>query len=214
MIEGILMDLDGVIIDTEPAYDPFWREIAKRYDLQIENFESVIKGMIMPEIMSRYFAHLDEQEKECIIRECSAFEMRMPLIEVPGSLNFIRRVSRMDVPLALVTSSDRPKVDRVFKEFSLDRHFDVVITRELITKGKPSPDCYVLAAEKLDIEPCKCLVFEDSFNGIKAARSAGCRVVGVATTNPHQELIPLAFDTVSHFEGVSDAQLDHWGLIE
>ena len=81
-----------------------------------------------------------------------------------------------------------------------ENHFDAIVTGEMVTCPKPAPDCFVLGAKLINCEITKCLVFEDSFNGLEAARTSGATVIGLATTNPHDQVAPLCdrcYDIIS-----------------
>ena len=85
---------------------------------------------------------------------------------------------------------------------SIRKYFKIVLTAEDITKGKPDPEIYIKSADGLHINPQECLVFEDAISGIRAARAAGMKVVGIATTHSNEEL-NLADTVVDNFKGVS-----------
>jgi len=181
---AFLFDLDGVIIDTEPQYDIFWKATAEKYNLGIENFENVIKGTTLPYIFSRYFSHLPEYVHREITADNRAFELQMDIIPIPGVLTFLEDVKKAGIPMGLVTSSDDRKIEYTFRRLPVRRYFDAIVSADRITKGKPDPECYLSAARDLGVSPKNCYVFEDSFNGIKSGNAAGMKVIGLSTTNP------------------------------
>jgi HAD superfamily hydrolase (TIGR01509 family) len=180
MITTVLFDFDGVIADTEPQYDAFWT--AEAQGLGIPNIASLIKGVPMCEIMNKYFGSYSAQEQRDILERTVAFEQQMDFPPVPGVLEFIRYLEEKKYKKAIVTSSPTAKMDAAMKKLSLEGYFPVVVTADHITKGKPDPMCYLLAAQQLQSAPEECVVFEDSLAGITAGKSAGMEVVGVATT--------------------------------
>ena len=181
---AFLFDLDGVIVDTEPQYDIFWKKTAEKYQLGIENFEQIIKGTILPNIISNYFSQLPELEQQEIVLANQAFEIEMDIIPVPGALAFLEDAKNNEIPIGLVTSSDDRKIEYVFSKLPIRQYFDTIVSADRIIEGKPDPMCYLLAAQDLDVSPENCYVFEDSFNGIKSGNAAGMNVVGLSTTNP------------------------------
>lgn len=185
MINGIafLFDLDGVIIDTEPQYDIFWKQTAEKYQLGIENFEKRIKGTILPHILSRYFSQFPIITQQEIAAANQAYELEMDIIPVPGALVFLENVKNAGIPMGLVTSSDDRKVEYVFTQLHIRQYFDTLVSADRIIRGKPDPMCYLLAAQDLNIPSDHCYVFEDSFNGIQAGNAAGMKVIGLSTTN-------------------------------
>lgn len=207
---GILFDLDGVVIDSEPIYDIFWKDVAIRYNIGIKDFHKLIKGTTMPNILDKYFSNYTQAERDRLNSECMAFESTMDLPEVEGCIRFITQLKEAGFPTGLVTSSDSEKVKNVFNVLSIQQLFDIIVTSEQITNGKPHPDCYLLAAKKLHKKASQCLIFEDSINGIKAGNAAGARVIGVTTTNSREILQPITFATIPNFNNLSIEQIKVW----
>ena len=185
---AFLFDLDGVIIDTEPQYDIFWKDIAEKYRLGVEDFENRIKGVTNSEIISRYFSHFPETTQQEITAANQANELKMDMIPIPGALAFLEAVQKAGIPMALVTSSDDRKIEYVFSQLPIRRYFDAIVSADRITRGKPDPMCYLLAAKELKTSPENCYVFEDSFHGIQAGNAAGMKVIGLSTSNPAESI--------------------------
>ncbi|MDR0866315.1 MAG: HAD family phosphatase [Candidatus Symbiothrix sp.] len=183
-----LFDLDGVIIDTEPQYDVFWKQTGEKYQLGIENFEKLIKGTILPNIVATYFSHFPESVQKEIEAGISAFELQMDMIPVPGALEFLAELKKAGIKTGLVTSSNDEKLAAVFRALPIRDYFDTLVTADRVTQGKPDPMCYLLAAKDLNVPPENCFVFEDSFNGIQSGKAAGMKVIGLSTTNPAESI--------------------------
>jgi len=196
---AFLFDLDGVIIDTEPQYDIFWKAAAEKYQLGIENFEHVIKGTTLPYIMSRYFSNFSEETHREIFVASQAFELEMEIVQVPGALAFLEEAKKAGIPMGLVTSSDDRKIEYVFSRLPIRQYFDTIVSADRITSGKPDPMCYLLAAQDLGISPESCYVFEDSFNGIKSGNAAGMKVIGLSTSNPADSIAKDCICVISDF---------------
>ena len=205
-----LFDFDGVIVDTEPIYDIFWNEAGERYGTGIDNFAAVIKGTTLPYSMEKYFSDRTEEFRRMVINESTEYESTMPLPAMPGSLEFLHLLKKNGVQMGLVTSSDNAKVERAFKLHHLENIFDTVVTADRITKGKPDPMCYLLAADDLHVSPADCLVFEDSFAGIQAGTAAGMRVIGRSTTNPEESLKDKVYEVIPNFEKVTFEDYLKW----
>jgi len=201
MINNIafLFDLDGVIIDTEPQYDVFWKRTAEKYRLGIENFENKIKGTILPYILSRYFSRFPETTHREITAANQAFEQEMDIIPVPGALTFLENVKKANIPTGLVTSSDDPKIEYVFSRLPIRHYFDTIVSADRITSGKPDPMCYLLAAQDLSVFPENCYVFEDSFNGIQSGNAAGMKVIGLSTSNSAESIAKDCIKVIPDF---------------
>lgn len=201
---AILFDLDGVLIDTEPQYDVFWKKVGEKFLSGFDDFEQVIKGTALPDIISRYFSHLSEKEQLEIVRLNHDFEMRIEFPYVSGAFEFLQSVRQhKEILTALVTSSEDFKLRRVFEVLKLEKYFDTIVSADRITTGKPNPECYLLAAKDLQVRPEDCLVFEDSLHGIAAGNSAGMKVVGLSTTNPADLIRDKVWKVIPDFERVS-----------
>jgi HAD superfamily hydrolase (TIGR01509 family) len=182
-----LFDLDGVIIDSEPQYDRFWGNQGKLHNLG-HDFAGKIKGQTMSQILSKYFNDFSIDEQNQIVEECTKFEIAIECPLIAGSEIFIKQLKRQGIKTGLVTSSDDVKMARIIKKFNMQSWFDTVVTANSVTRSKPDPQCYLMAAENLKSAVKDCIVFEDSFAGIAAGRNAGMKVVALATTNSRQTI--------------------------
>jgi HAD superfamily hydrolase (TIGR01509 family) len=194
-----LFDLDGVIIDTEPQYDQFWDKAGKEYDSGIENFAKLIKGTTLPNIIARYFSHLSEERRKELETVSHAFDLQLEMVTIPGALAFLAESKKAGVKTGLVTSSDNEKLESVFRRLPIKQYFDVIVSADRITKGKPDPMCYLLAAKDLNVPPENCYVFEDSFNGIAAGNAAGMKVIGLSTTHPAESIRDKVWKEIPNF---------------
>ncbi|MDR1199391.1 MAG: four helix bundle protein [Prevotellaceae bacterium] len=183
----LLFDLDGVIIDSEPQYDKFWGSRGELYNLG-HNFAGKVKGQTTSQIMNTYFSDLSADEQNKIVSECVKFETAMECPLIAGAENFIMQMRLRGVKTGLVTSSDDVKLERIIKKFNMHSWFDTVVTANRVTRSKPDPQCYLLAAEDLRANVSDCIVFEDSFAGIEAGRSAKMKVAALATTNSRRAI--------------------------
>jgi HAD superfamily hydrolase (TIGR01509 family) len=129
---------------------------------------------------------------------------------MPGSMEFLHLLKKHQVTMGLVTSSDREKIDRAIALYQLDTIFSTIVTSDRITKGKPDPMCYLLAASDLNVPSGDCLVFEDSFAGIEAATKAGMQVIALSTTNPAESLKDKASKVIPDFKGITFEQFLQW----
>jgi HAD superfamily hydrolase (TIGR01509 family) len=202
-----LFDLDGVLIDTESQYDVFWKKKGEEYHLGIENFEQLIKGTILPDIIAKYFSHLTENEKKELETANQSFDSQLKMIPIPGALAFLSELKKRGIKTGLVTSSDDKKLAAVFHAISIRPYFDTVVSADRIVHGKPHPMCYLLAAEDLNIPPEHCFVFEDSFNGIASGNAAGMKVIGLSTTNPAESIRSKVVKVIPDFRRFSLEEL-------
>lgn len=183
-----LFDLDGVVFNTEPLYSVFWEERGKRYHPEIENFEHKIKGQTLVQILDKWFAGQEDIQRE-IKRDLDKFEREMQYEYVPGAKDFLKLLQEAGIRRAVVTSSDDAKMQNVYRQHpDFTSYFDRILTAEFFSRSKPDPDCYLLGAKLFELPVTRCVVFEDSFNGLKAGRSAGMKVVGLSTTNAAEQI--------------------------
>ncbi|PWN58340.1 HAD family hydrolase [Chryseobacterium viscerum] len=201
-LKAIIFDMDGVLINTEPQYENFWRTAAKKYNVYFEDFEKQIRGMTVKRLFEAQFRDIGEVEKKNLLKEFKACEDEMSFPEISGISALLSHLKESKIKLGLVTSSDLEKLTRVITQKNLDLYFDVMITANDVVDGKPSPECYLKAADKLGVEPVNCIVFEDSFAGISAAKSAGMVVVGVSSSHSKSELMSECNNVVGDFQRI------------
>lgn len=195
-IKGVLFDLDGVLIDSEGTYTLFWAEMDRRYPTGIENFATFIKGTTLPEILTRF---PDPQIQHDITVALHEFQANMQFRPFPDTIELLKRLKARGIKMAIVTSSDSAKMERLWKQLpELRPYFDVIIDAGQVTKSKPDPQGYLKGCDALGLQPAECLVFEDSLQGLRAGRASGAGVVGVATTYPHEVICPYADRVISH----------------
>lgn len=198
MSQAVLFDLDGVLIDSESCYTVFWAAIDREYPTGIPDFARVIKGTNLARILQHWEG---EELRREITRRIHDFEATMEYTYYPGAPELLAALREAGMALALFTSSDSVKMECLYRQHpELRSAFDVTVTGSMVTQSKPHPQGYLMAAGALGVNPGCCAVVEDSMQGLQAGRSAGCRVVGISTTNPRLMLTPLAdlvVDTVS-----------------
>lgn len=179
---GALFDLDGVIIDSESLYTEFWRGVDRLYPTGIDDYAIAIKGTTLEEIMKHYD---DETVKEDILRRLNKFQSEMRFAMFDGVEAFLEDLKKHNIGCVIVTSSDHEKMNRLFTQLpNLKGYFEAVIDASMISRSKPDPEGYLLAAKTLGCRPEDCYVFEDSLQGIRAGKASGATVVGLATTLP------------------------------
>lgn len=202
-----MFDLDGVVFDTEPQYTIFWGSQFKKYYPQEPGLEHNVKGMTLVQIYDMYFN--DQPQKQAdITRELNEFEVNMHFEYVAGFEQFITKLRSIGVKTAVVTSSNREKMDNVYaKHPEFKTYFDEVLTSEDFAKSKPDPDCYLKAAQKFGANVDECVGFEDSFNGLKSLQGANMAIVGVATTNSRKAIAEYAHKVIDNYVGINPSDL-------
>ena len=203
-LKAALFDLDGVVFDTEPQYTVFWGEMCRRYHPEHPGLEHEIKGSTLDQIYNCWWSGALEKERETVTRLLNDFEARMDYTYIRGLETFIADLHRHGVKTAVVTSSNKPKMESVYRARPEFRTlFDAILTSEDFSESKPSPDCYLRGAARLGVETDACVVLEDSFNGLKSGRAAGMFVIGLATTNSREAIAPLSDVQIDDYEGLT-----------
>lgn len=193
-----LFDLDGVIIDTEPQYTQFWKAIGKQNHPDVADFPARVKGQTLSYILDHYFP--DAETRERISEQLTDYESTMKYPFISGALKFVDALRAAGIETAVVTSSNQLKMQQLFKHHpDFTSHFTQILTAEDTTKSKPAPDCYLNAARVLHKDIRRCVVFEDSYNGLRAGRAAGALVVGLSTTLSPTDIAPLADEVIPDF---------------
>jgi len=201
MIKACLFDLDGVVFETESLYTSFWCEMKKKYCPEITDFEYIIKGQTLVQIYDKYFAG-DEKKQQEITNKLNEFEQSMPFNYVDGFETFVKALRSEGIKTAVVTSSNREKMQNVYRKHpEFQSYFDAILTSEDFEESKPSPDCYLKAVARFGVQSKECIVFEDSFNGLRSGVASGARVIGLATTNPIQEIKKYTDKVISNYIG-------------
>ena len=207
MIDAVVFDLDGVLVDTEQLWDEVREGLAReRGGRWSERAQADMMGMSSPE-WSRYMHDVvglrespDEIAAEVARRMEAWYRERLPLI--PGAREAVERLAER-WPLGLASSSNRPLIDLALELGDLAPFFAVTVSSEEVASGKPAPDVYLEAVRRLEVAPSRAAAVEDSRNGIRSAHAAGLRVVAIP--NAH---FPPDEDTLALADAVLDSLTD------
>jgi HAD superfamily hydrolase (TIGR01509 family) len=198
VIDAVIFDLDGVLVDSEAWWDRARKDLVEEtgQTWPPEATEAMM-GMSSPE-WSRYLHDRigvplpEEAINEGVVRRLLArYRDHLPL--VPGAVEAVRRMAAA-WPLAVASSSNRPVIDAVLAEGNLAAYFRVTVSSEEVPRGKPAPDVYLEASQRLGVPPARCAVIEDSANGIRSGAAAGMTVVAIPNPEfrPPPEVLALA----------------------
>ncbi len=183
MIDAVVFDLDGVIIDSEQLWDEVREGLAReRGGRWSEQAQADMMGMSSTE-WSRYLHEVvglpeppEEINREVVRRMLGRYSEQLPLID--GAVDAVKRLTAR-WPLGVASSSNRELIDRVLDVSGLAPYFKATVSSEEVERGKPAPDVYLEAARRLGVEPSRSVAIEDSANGILSADAAGMRVVAI-----------------------------------
>lgn len=194
MIKAVIFDMDGTIIDTTVTHDfPIWKELLGEYgvDLSFLLFQSVL-GKKAEEIYKHFIPTItDEQIKQSLDKRYRILAKSLEekgLDLSPGLIAFLELLKKHDIKTALATGAGKEKVALIAKHFPLQKYFPVIVTSDEVARGKPHPDIFLKATEKLGIKPKDCIVMEDANNGIEAAHKAGMKAIAITTTHKREDL--------------------------
>ena len=189
---AVLWDLDGVLVDsTRFHYEAFRALLAESgRDVGFDEFRDLF-GLRNDAILRRLFGELPAAEaerladrKEELFRELIAGKVEA----LPGAAGLVRRLREAGVPMAIVSSTPRANIELILGSLGLAEAFAAVVAAEDVRQGKPHPEGFLAAAERLGVPPADCVVLEDAPEGIRGGKAAGMRCIGVATTRPPERL--------------------------
>src|SRR5215211_2490396 len=198
MVQALIFDMDGLLVDSEPlaakAMDAFLSEygLVRRDDVHAQ-----LLGRRLPEAIAIVReSYALEHPLEALIEQYG--EMRLAALRgevrlMPGALEIIEFGRMAGLKIALATSGMRTHAAVSLAETGLRGMFDAEVTGDEVERGKPAPDLFLLAAERIGVDPADCVVFEDAPNGVIAAKAAGMRVAAVPAAG-HASTFPEAPD--------------------
>lgn len=176
-VEAVIFDLDGVLVDTEPAHLAVTRALIAPAALRVEEYERFIgRGGFKEWLEATYGiarAEIDARSRDLFNAELE----RNPPTPLPGAVELIEAIAARGLGLAVASQSSREWVEVTLRAAGLSSHFPLVVSAETAGRDKPAPDVYLLAARLLEVAPRACIAIEDSVSGIASARAAGMWVV-------------------------------------
>ena len=216
MYRGVIFDMDGVLVNNLECHVEAFKIIGLEmgYNLTVEMVRSVfgrstvdmLYGMTGKEISVEEGLALDARKEE-IYRKLARPRLREMM--VPGLEDLLEFFKSASVTMAVASSGPDANVDMILDGLEIRNYFSAVVTGSQVNKGKPDPECFLLAAERIGIPPEECLVFEDSIAGIKAALASGGRCVALSTTHTREEIAKVGPHLiVSDFEEFIQLTMD------
>lgn len=196
---AILFDHDGVLVDSEPLHRVAWEATFEPKGIAVSEEDytwSVGRRDLLfaARVSEKYRVDLSPAEIVDEKRRHLQTLLATKALLLPGISDLVQRLGEL-YPLGVASSAVRHDIHITLTRFDLEKHFRVVIGAEDVTRHKPDPQPYLIAAERLGVEPGRCVVLEDSITGIQSAKAAGARVIGVAGTFPAERIRPFT-DTI------------------
>lgn len=189
MIKAVIFDMDGTIIDSEPIYEKVNEEIYEKYgfNLSQEDYDRHMGASlkdIWADILDRYqvkdeYSHykIEDFMEDHIHSSYMGLAEAEDLELMPGVKEWFEFLKDHGYKMIVASSSYEPVIEHIFQRFDLENYMEGYVDGNAIDNGKPAPDIFLEAAERLGVKPEECIVIEDSENGVKGAHRAGARVV-------------------------------------
>jgi beta-phosphoglucomutase family hydrolase len=210
-LEAVIWDMDGVIADTAPYHFQAWQEVFQKRGINFTTEDFKRNFGRRNDTIVRYAlgknASPDEvdvvaTEKEENYRRRVAQNIK----SLPGAIELIRALKEHGVKMAIASSAPMENIQLVTRGLAVNNYFQVIVWGREVTEGKPSPQAFLLAARRLEVEPRNCVVIEDAVAGVTAAKRAGMKCLAVTNSHPKKSLMEadLVVDTL---ETISVADL-------
>ncbi|HLW52700.1 MAG TPA: HAD family phosphatase [Candidatus Angelobacter sp.] len=200
MLQGVIFDLDGVIVDSHPAHQRAWRAFFDSLGREVsdDQLSFVLEGRKREDILRHFLGDLTSEQvkhygerKEALFRDNAA-----ALKVIPGICGLLNDLRDVGLPAAAASSARRGRVIAMLEQLGLTSHFKAVVAGDDVVNGKPDPAIFNIAAQGINVDAECVLVCEDSAAGIRAAKNAGMRCLGIATDGRRATLLEAGADHV------------------
>ena len=211
MLKAIIFDVDGTLVDSLPYHHESWRIFFKNNNLEENDFTEILKeykGGGTLELMTSVFGDMytkDElktmtDDKEIIFRDI----YKSKIYPIEGLKKFLDNLKENNILLSIGSNAIRKNVLMTIEELSITNYFSYIICGDEVSKGKPDPEMYIKTLSKLNIRKDECVIFEDSIEGVTAAKNADIKVIGV-TSSQSSEILKSAgaFKTIENYTTIN-----------
>ena len=195
--KALIFDMDGTLMDNMSYHKQSWIELFKHHklDLDYDTFDKKYHRGSLVEIMARLFPEISDIEtlrkigsyKEELYREL----YRPHVKSISGLIFLLEKIFQKNIPMGLATMGDQHNIYFTFKALNLTNFFHSTTGLHEVKKGKPDPEIFLAAAEKIGVNSSDCLAFEDTLSGILSAKAAGMDVIGVTTMFDEKTLMKM-----------------------
>ena len=192
-LAAVIWDMDGVLADTAPYHLRAWRETFAKRDVSFTKVDfkrgfgtrndAIIKNTLGEQLTPQEIETI-AQEKEATFRDIIGKEIK----PIPGALKLIRALHDKGINMAIASSTVIENIRLIVGSLGIEKYMKAIITGHDVTEGKPHPQVFLTAAERLGADPRRCIVFEDAVAGVKAAKSAGMYCIAITSTHPGEKL--------------------------
>jgi HAD superfamily hydrolase (TIGR01509 family) len=207
MLQTVIFDMDGVIVDTEPVHNYAYYQHFKELEIEVSSemyasFTGNSTKNVFQKIKDHFGIENDidslVQKKRSLFND--AFDTKEDLFLLEGVEELIKQLHQNGIQLILASSSSKLTINRVFNRFKLRSYFSHIVSGEDFPQSKPNPDIFLEAVRLSQSKKENCIIIEDSTNGIKAAHAAGVFCVGYRSVNTKKQDYSLANLVIDRFE--------------
>ncbi len=211
MTRGVIFDMDGLMLDTEKLLARFWMQAAHEagFPMQMEHvlgIRSLAAVYAKPKLQGIFGESFHYEAIRARRRELTAQHIAEHGIETkPGLHALLQYLKESGRKIAVATATDKERTDCYLHQAGVHHFFDAFVCGDMVTKGKPDPEIYLLACKALELPPGSCMALEDSPNGIRSAHAAGCKAVMIPDlSQPDKDVFPLLYSYCAGLLGVID----------
>lgn len=206
-LKGFIFDMDGVVVDNHKYHFKAWMEFAQKYKFPLNDqiYRDKFNGKTNKDLFQMIFGNISQEQMDAYAQEKESNYQKLYEAEMKplkGLIDFLEFLNANNYKVALGTSAPTSNVDFTLDKLFLRKYFHVIVDGPQVNKGKPDPQVYLMCAAKLNLDPKRCVVFEDSLAGLESGKSAGCKIVGVATSHEAYELKPVTEEIIFDFTEV------------
>jgi beta-phosphoglucomutase family hydrolase len=197
---GVIFDMNGTIVDDAGYQRNAWKIVCARHGrvLSDQEYNSHVAGHKEADVLAYIFGADFAKDKGAVVAEEKRRMYRESFdpvdAEMPGLRGLLNEMESRGIRLGLATSASQSTMDFILDSLDVRRFFQRIVQANEVARGKPNPDIYLLAAREIGVAPSRCLVMEDSSAGVRSAKAAGMRCVGIATTLSVDDLLSHGAD--------------------